>query len=76
MKIPLNTVQPQKILPHVKSVIFHLYTRYICETQMPLIRARSKDGHFYKDKYLDTSAKILWQKMLMCDMKALIIIIL
>ena len=35
----------------------------------------SKDGLGHKDKYLDTSRKILSQKMLMCNMKALIFII-
>ena len=43
----------------------------ICETQMSPIMAKSKDGLGHKDKYLDTSRKIL----LMCNMKALIFII-
>ena len=42
---------------------------------MPLIMANSKDGLGLKDKYLDTSRKILSQEMLMCNMKALIFII-
>ena len=50
-------------------------TRCVCETQMPLIMANSKDGLGLKDKYLDTSRKILSQEMLMCNMKALIFII-
>ena len=33
--------------------------------------ANSKDGQGHKDKYLDTSRKILSQEMLMCNMKAL-----
>ena len=33
---------------------------------MPPIMANSKDGQGHKDKYLDTSSKILSQKMLMC----------
>ena len=37
--------------------------------------ANSKDGLGHKDKYLDTSKKILSQEMLMCNMKALIFII-
>ena len=45
-----------------------------CETQMPQIMPNSKDGQDYKDKYLDTSRKILSQEMLMCNMKALIFI--
>ena len=49
-------------------------TRCVCETQMPLIMANSKDGLGHKIKYLDTSSKILSQEMLMCNMKALIII--
>ena len=38
---------------------------------MPSIMANSKDGLGHKDKYLDTSRKILSQEMLMCNMKAL-----
>ena len=34
--------------------------------------ANSKDGRGHKDKYLDTSRKILSQEMPMCNMKALI----
>ena len=41
---------------------------------MPPIMANSKDGQGHKDKYLDTSRKILSQEMLMCNMKALIFI--
>ena len=36
----------------------------------------SKDGQVHKDKYIDTSTKILSQEMLMRNMKALIFIIL
>ena len=46
----------------------------VCETQMPPIMANSKDSQDHKDKYLDTSRKILSQDML-CNMKALIFII-
>ena len=49
-------------------------TRCVCETQMPPIMANSKDGQGHKDKYLDTSRKILSREMLMCYMKALIFI--
>ena len=38
---------------------------------MPPIMANSKDGQGHKDKYFDTSRKILSQEMLMCNMKAL-----
>ena len=41
---------------------------------MPPIMANSKDGQGHKDKYLDTSRKILSQEMLMCNMTALIFI--
>ena len=41
---------------------------------MPSIMANSKDGQGHKDRYLDTSSKILSQEMLMCNMKALIFI--
>ena len=34
--------------------------------------ANSKDGQDHKDKYLDTSRKILLKEMLMCNMKGLI----
>ena len=37
--------------------------------------ANYKDGQGHKDKYLETRRKILSQKMLMCNMKALIFII-
>ena len=33
--------------------------------------ANFKDGQGHKDKYLDTSRRILSQEMLMCNMKAL-----
>ena len=49
-------------------------TRCVCETQMPTIMANSKDGQGHKDKYLDTSRKIVSQEMLMCNMTALIFI--
>ena len=49
----------------------HVQTRCVCETQMPPIMANSKDGQGHKDKYLDTSRKILLQEMLMWNMKAL-----
>ena len=39
---------------------------------MPPIMANSKDGQGHKDKYLDTSKKILSQEML--NIKALIFI--
>ena len=38
--------------------------------------ANSKDDQVHKDKYHDTSKKILSQEMLMCDMKAVIFTIL
>ena len=37
--------------------------------------ANSKDGQGHKDKYPDTSRKILWQEMLMCNIKALALIV-
>ena len=46
-------------------------TRCACETQMPLIMTNSNDGQGHKDKYLETSRKILSQEMLMCNKKAL-----
>ena len=42
---------------------------------MPPIMVNSKDGLGHKDKYLDTSRKILSLEMLMCNMNALIFII-
>ena len=50
-------------------------TRCVCETQMLPIMANSKDGQGHKDKYLATSRNILSQEMLMCNMKALLVII-
>ena len=38
---------------------------------MPPIMSNSKDGQGHKDKYLDTSKKILSQEILMCNMKSL-----
>ena len=48
---------------------FATTTRCVCETQMPTIMANSQDGQIHKDKYLETSTMILWQAMLMCNMK-------
>ena len=42
---------------------------------MPPIMANSKDGLGHKDKYLDTSRKIISQEMLMSNINALISII-
>ena len=48
-------------------------TRCVCETQMPPIMANSIDGlDKDKDKYFDTSKKILSQEMTMCNMETLI----
>ena len=38
---------------------------------MSPIMTNSNDGQGHKDKYLDTSRKILSQEMLMCNKKAL-----
>ena len=38
-------------------------TRCVWETQIPPIMANSKDGQGHKDKYLDTSRKILSQEI-------------
>ena len=54
------------------SLLSYEKTRCVRETQMPPIMANSKDGQGHKDKYLDTSRKILSQEMLMYNMKALI----
>ena len=43
---------------------------------MPPLMTNSKDGQVHKDKYLDTSTKILSQEMIICNMKSLIFIIL
>ena len=40
---------------------------------MPPIMTNSKDGQGHKDKYLDTSRKIMSQEMLLCNMKDLAI---
>ena len=37
-------------------------TRCVCETQMPMIMANSKDGQDHKDKYFDTSRKSCHKK--------------
>ena len=39
---------------------------------MPPIMDNSKEGQDYKDKYFDTSRKILSQEMTMCNMEALV----
>ena len=39
---------------------------------MPLIMANSIDSQDHKDKYFDTSKKILSQKMTMCNMEIFI----
>ena len=51
--------------------IISVLTRCVCETQMPLIMAKSKDGKGHKDKYIDTCTKILLREMLMYNMKAI-----
>ena len=40
-----------------------------------MLMANSNAGQGHKDKYLDTSRKILSQEMFMCNIKALISII-
>ena len=44
------------------------WTRCVCETQMPPIMANSNEGQYHKDKYVDTSRKILSQEMTMYNM--------
>ena len=39
---------------------------------MPPIMANSNEGQDHKDKYFDTSRKILSQEMTMCKMEALV----
>ena len=60
-----------KVCTAIRSVT---QTRCVCKPQIPLIMANTKDGKSHKDKYFDTSRKILSQKMLMCNIKALYII--
>ena len=50
-------------------------TRCVCEKQMPLIMANSKDGQGHKDKYLDIRRKIVSQEMLNCNMEAALALI-
>ena len=40
---------------------------YLCNTMPPII-ANSNEGQDHKDKYFDTSRKILSQEMTMCNM--------
>ena len=47
-------------------------TRCVCETQMPPIMANSNEGQDHKDKYFDTSRKILSQEMTIYNMEALV----
>ena len=54
---------------------FYKKTRCFSETQMPPIKANSKDALGHKYTYLDASRKILSQEMLMCNMEAKIFII-
>ena len=49
---------------------------FTCETQMPPIMANTKDSQGHKEIFLVTSRRILSQEMFMCNMKALIFIIL
>ena len=55
-----------------KPEIYSLKTRCVCETQMSPIMANSIDGQDHKNKYFDTSKKILSQEMAMCNMETLI----
>ena len=64
-----------KISEKSKSIILIIWkTRHVCETQMSPIMTNSKDDQDQKDKYLETSRKILSQEILMCNLKALIFI--
>ena len=58
-----------------KNDYFDIKQDVFVKHKCPPLMANSKDGLGHKDKYLDTSRKILSQKMLMCNMKALIFII-
>ena len=57
------------------GVALHLKQDVCVKHKCPTIMANSKDDQCHKDKYLDTSRKISSQEMLMCNMKALILII-
>ena len=48
--------------------------QYVCETQIPPLMANFNDGQDHKDKYFDTSRKILQQEMAICSIEALIFI--
>ena len=37
----------------IKYILFLHFTRCVCETQMPPIKANFKDGQGHKDKYFD-----------------------
>ena len=49
---------------------FKKYTRCVRETQCPRLW-NSNNGRDHKDKYFDTSRKILSQEMTLCNMEAL-----
>ena len=53
------------------SVFFNLNKMCLWNT-MPPIMANSNEGQDHKDKYFDTSRKILSQEMTMCNMEALV----
>ena len=55
---------------NIMSVQSYEETRCVCETQMPPIMANSNEGKDHKDKYFDTSRKILSQEMTMYNMEA------
>ena len=61
---PTNTIFFQVLLPSM----------CLCNTNAPDM-ANSKYGQGHKDKYLDSSRKILSREMLMCNMKALMFLI-
>ena len=50
-----------------------IWTKCVCETQMPPIMANTKDGLGHKEKYFDTSTKNLSKEMIMCNIKTLIL---
>ena len=54
------------------SAEIHLRNKMCLWNTMPPIMANSNEGQDHKEKYYDTSRKILSQEMTMCNMEALL----
>ena len=62
----------QKLENDLNTHMLYLKNKMCLWNTMPPIMANSNEGQDHKDKYFDTSRKILSQEMTMCNMEALV----